>query len=123
MILAAAFMAVGGIGCTFFTREVLVMHGTTPDRGSVLVVQMAGALYLGFAIMNWMARGNLMGGIYSRPLALGNFVYFLNMALAMGRVAAADLHAAATVVAIGHGLFAASFAYVTFGRTPAPRRS
>jgi hypothetical protein len=35
-----------------------------------------GALYLGFAILNWTARGVLMGGIYARPLALGNFLHF-----------------------------------------------
>ena len=115
LTLAAAFMSVGGIAGTFFTREVLVMHHTTTDRGSILVVQMAGALYLGFAIMNWMSRGNLMGGIYSRPLALGNFVYFLNIGLAMGRIAADDPHASTVVAAIIHGLFAAAFAYVAFG--------
>ena len=119
MTLAAAFMAIGGIAGTFFTREVLVMHHTEPSRGSVLVVQMAGALYLGFAIMNWMSRGNLIGGIYSRPLALGNFVYFLNIALAMGRIATDDPHVPAILVALTHGVFAAAFAYVAFaGRMP-----
>ena len=122
MTLAAAFMTVGGIAGTFFTREVLIMHATEPSRGSVLVVQVAGALYLGFAIINWMSRGNLMGGIYSRPLALGNFVYFLNIGLAMGRIAAGDPAASIVVAAIIHGLFAAAFAYVVFGRSPVPRQ-
>ena len=122
MTLAAAFMSVGGIAATFFTREVLAIHHTTADRGSMLVVQMAGALYLGFAIMNWMSRGNLMGGIYSRPIALGNFVYFMNMALAIGRIAADDPRPSSVVAAIIHGLFAAAFASVVFGRSPVPRQ-
>jgi hypothetical protein len=122
MTLAATFMALAGIAATFFPQEVLVWHQTEPSRGSVLVVQMAGALYLAFAIMDWMSRGNLMGGIYSRPLALGNFVYFLNIALATGRMAADDPHASAVVAASIHGLFAAAFAYVTFG-SGMPRRS
>jgi hypothetical protein len=120
MTLAAAFMAIGGIACTFFPREILTMHGTTPDRGSVLLVQIAGALYLGFAIMNWTARGNLIGGIYSRPLTLGNFVYFLNIALAMVRMAANDPHASTVAAAVIHALFAAAFTFVIFaGRVPA----
>jgi hypothetical protein len=122
MTLAAAFMTVGGIAGTFFPREVLMMHETEPSRGSVLVGQVAGALYLGFAIMNWMSRGNLIGGIYSRPAALGNFVYFLNMGLAIGRIAAGDPHASTVAAAIIHGLFAAAFAYVVFGRSPVPRQ-
>ncbi len=123
MTLAAAFLAILGIACTFFTREILTMHGTTPDRGSVLVVQMAGALYLGFAIMNWTARRNLIGGIYSRPLALGNFVYFLNIALVMIRIAVNDPHAASVAFALIHGLFAAAFTCLIFGYSPAPRSS
>jgi hypothetical protein len=41
-----------------------------------MLVQMMGALYLGFAILNWTARGVLIGGIYARPVALGNFLHF-----------------------------------------------
>jgi hypothetical protein len=26
----------------------------------------ASALYVGFAMVNWMAKGNLLGGIYNR---------------------------------------------------------
>ena len=123
MTLAAVFMAIAGITGTFLPREVLVIHHTEPGRGSVLVVQAAGALYLGFAIMNWMSRGNLIGGIYSRPLALGNLVYFLNVALATARIAADDPHASAIVTAIIHSMFAVAFAYVAFGGMPrgAPR--
>ena len=42
MTLAATFMAIAGVAGTFFTREILIMQSTTPDRGSVLVVQLAG---------------------------------------------------------------------------------
>lgn len=30
----------------------------------------------GFAGLNWMARGVLIGGIYSRPVAFSNFIHF-----------------------------------------------
>lgn len=50
------------------------------------MVQAAGALYLGFAMVNWMAKDNLVGGIYSRPVALGNFVHFLVFTMALLKV-------------------------------------
>ena len=41
-----------------------------------MLVQLAGALYVGFAMVNWMAKGNLLGGIYNRAVAMGNFADF-----------------------------------------------
>ncbi|RAJ08941.1 hypothetical protein [Arenibacter echinorum] len=41
-----------------------------------LLLQLLGALYLGLGIMNWMAKGTLIGGIYNRPMAIGNFMHF-----------------------------------------------
>ena len=34
-------------------------------------------------MMNWMAKTVLIGGIYARPLAIGNFSHFLIGALAL----------------------------------------
>ncbi|WP_432714590.1 hypothetical protein, partial [Pedobacter sp.] len=30
----------------------------------------------GFAMLNWMTKNNLMGGIYSKPLVTGNLAHF-----------------------------------------------
>jgi uncharacterized protein YqgV (UPF0045/DUF77 family) len=40
------------------------------------VVQVLAGLYLAFAIMNWTIKASVIGGIYHRPLALGNFTHF-----------------------------------------------
>ena len=76
MMLSAIFLALLGLVTSYFPEKVLETHGTVPDNATLLLVQMMGALYLGFAILNWTARGVLMGGIYARPLALGNFLHF-----------------------------------------------
>ena len=65
------------------------MHGSAPDNATVLLVQMAGAVYLGFAMLNWMARGILIGGIYARPVALGNFLHFVMVAITLTKAAIA----------------------------------
>jgi hypothetical protein len=37
---------------------------------------------------NWMWRGNLVGGVYGRPIGIGNMVHFTVGAFALGRAAA-----------------------------------
>jgi len=83
MIVSAMVMAALGLAASFVPREILIAVGARPDALEVLLVQVAGALYLGFAMLNWMARGNLIGGIYGRPVAFGNFMHFTVVALAM----------------------------------------
>ena len=86
MSASALFMIVLGATASFLTEEVLRYTGTVPAPLINSVVQAGGALYLGFAALNWMARGVLIGGIYSRPLALGNFLHFFVVAVTLIKV-------------------------------------
>src|SRR5256885_11160647 len=72
MRVSALFMGVLGLCGTFLPQEILAYAGGAPRAFEVLAIQVAGALYLGFAFLNWMAQANLIGGIYSRPVAMGN---------------------------------------------------
>jgi hypothetical protein len=36
------------------------------------------ALYFSFALMNWTAKDSASGGIYARPVSLGNFAHFFS---------------------------------------------
>ena len=85
MTASALFTGLLGVVASFLPQEILASFGATLDVFSVLVVQLAGALYLGIAILNWMARANLIGGIYSRPVAMGNFLHFMMGALVLLR--------------------------------------
>jgi len=69
-------MAGLGVVASFLPQEIATHFGARPDAQIVLVIQITGALYLGFAALNWMAKAVLIGGIYSRPVALGNFLHF-----------------------------------------------
>ena len=64
---SAALLASLGIGITFLPQEFLVHVGVWPAGPIVLVIQLLGALYLAAAILNWMNRGILIGGVYGRP--------------------------------------------------------
>lgn len=115
MSASAAFMAVLGIGITFLPHEVLDHVGVVANQAIVLLMQMLGALYLGFAALNWMSRGNHIGGIYSRPLAIANLFAFLVAAVALLK-AAVSPNATIQVIAFAiiYAVFAIWFGLVAF---------
>ncbi len=43
-----------------------------------MLVQLMGALYFSFALMNWTAKDSAIGGIYARPVSLANFSHFFS---------------------------------------------
>lgn len=117
MMVSAIFLGAAGIVTSFAPDRVLAVHGTAPDNATLLLVQMMGALYLGFAILNWSARGVLMGGIYSRPLALGNFLHFVMVAITLAKAAMAFQVMQLAVSAAIFATFAGWFGLVLF-RSP-----
>ncbi len=52
---SAVFMGLLGVAASFLPQEILVWSGATPERWSAVIVQMTGAIYLGFAALNWAA--------------------------------------------------------------------
>lgn len=113
MILSALVMGITGLLLSFFPQE-LASHedlGGTPP----VVLQVLGALYFSFAMVNWTAKANLLGGIYSRPISIGNFTHFLIGGLALDKVAFRDLSQPVLVgIAIIYSIFAVLFGYVFF---------
>lgn len=117
MTCSAVAMFGFGISLTFAPRELLLYTGSIAQPLSLLVVQGAGALYLGFAMLNWMAKDNLIGGIYSRPVALGNLLHFWMFAIATVKTIVAGHHESPLIVIASiYCLFAVWFGLVVFGK-------
>ena len=111
---SAVFMGLLGLGISFFPQELLSAFDSPATPFPVLLSNVAGALYFGFAIVNWMAREKLIGGIYSRPVAVGNFAHFFAATLVMIKHLPGLLHLEAlSVIAAVYALFAVAFGYVT----------
>lgn len=108
-------MGVLGLLGTFAPEQVLHWVNAAESPALLVMVQVLGALYLGFAGLNWMARENLIGGIYSRPVAIGNLMHFLVAGIAMVRFAARhpDLQAVWPLAVI-YVVFAVSFGIILF---------
>lgn len=109
-------MAILGIGASFMPQEILVHYGARTAGPAVLAIQIAGALYLGFAILNWTARSILIGGIYARPVALGNFLHFGVLTIAGWKaIAGSAIRGSEILVGCGvYSVFAVWFGLVLF---------
>jgi hypothetical protein len=118
MSLSAVFMAMLGILGTFMPQEILnyADAGAGAEGLLLLIVQIAGALYMGFAILNWMARFSLIGGIYNRPVAIGNFLHFTMVALVLIKALTIDQSAEIVVGTVIYAVFAIWFGLTLFAR-------
>jgi len=114
MISSALFLAIIGILLSFLPNEIVDYLNVESNIITILFMKILSALYLGFGILNWMAKGTLIGGIYNRPIAIGNLMHFGVGAIALVKVVSniqthSEIIISLTVVYV---IFAILFAYV-----------
>jgi len=119
MSASALALALLGLPCIFAPDVVQQRLAGSSSAGAELVVQITGALYLGFAGLNWMGKANLMGGIYGRPVAIGNLLHFLVASFALFKAAQVTGIRFLWPIALGYASFALGFALIVF-RNPLP---
>lgn len=78
ILMMSSSLALGLAGIfALFMPDLLLYGQGAADSGTVsLLLQLMGALYFSFALMNWTAKDSLIGGIYARPVSLANFSHF-----------------------------------------------
>ena len=104
MIASTLVMGIAGVALSFMPQEILNYFGLVNSSSiNAIVLQVLGALYFAFAMTNWTARANLIGGIYGRPIAIGNLCHFTIAGLALIKVFLRD-HQAVLLVPIAIGL-------------------
>ena len=116
MTASALFLAVLGISLTFLPREIAGVTGISSAKTFQLMLQIMGALYFSFAMINWMAKGAIIGGIYNKPLAIGNFTHFFIGALDLIKAAANNPSLPAGVYLLTglYAVFALLFGLIAF---------
>ena len=121
LLMVASSLALGlaGVVASFAPIELLRVLDS-PVAGSMpVLVQLLGGLYLAFALTNWTAKGSLIGGIYARPIAIGNAVHFLTGAIALAKQQLSQsMHLPLMVVLFVYIVFALCFLWLVFGRGP-----
>jgi hypothetical protein len=101
MTFSAAVMGAAGLTLTFAPEEILSWCGAPTGGFVLLLVQVIGALYFGFAMLNWMVRDNLIGGIYTRPVVVGNLIHFCMVSLVLLRSFLKGAHGSTILVTLG----------------------
>lgn len=117
MAASAVFLAILGIAALFAPDEILRAANVPSSPLLPPLVQLCAALLLGFAMTNWMVKGSRVGGIYNRPIAVGNLLHFAVGAITLDRFALRG-HEGWPVIALAaiYTLFALAFGVVVFGR-------
>lgn len=111
---SALFLAIIGILLSFLPHEIIDYLNIESNSITILFLKILSALYLGFGILNWMAKGTLIGGIYNKPIAIGNLMHFGVGAIALVKVVStirthSEIIISLTIVYV---IFAMLFAYV-----------
>ena len=111
---SSAFYAFIGIGLTFLPEEIAQYLSIDVSQNSLLISQLLGAVYVGFAMLNWMTKNSLIGGIYSRPLVIGNLTHFLVSSFALIKITlhSEDSFGIILVLTIIYSAFTLLFGYV-----------
>ena len=119
MTSSAVFFGIIGILLSFLPNEIAEYLSVEPTIITILFLQILGALYLGFGILNWTAKGTLIGGIYNRPIALGNLMHFGVGAIALVKVAFKSITNPEIVIslAVAYAIFTVLFFYI-FRKNP-----
>ena len=116
---SAAILFLLGAAAQFAAEEVAHLLDPAASRSLPLAVQLAGSGMLGFGALNWMSRGVRIGGIYGRPLGIGNLLLSVTAALTLGRAAwVGGLPIALSGLAIVFAALALAFAWLVFANDP-----
>ncbi len=122
--MAASSLFLGGAGllASFAPQELLILLGSPATGPAPILVQLMGALYFSFALVNWTAKDNIIGGIYSRPVSLGNLAHFVMGALALAKYQSSEWDNRIMIVLLAvYAVFAILFGWLVFGRGAASK--
>ena len=114
-------MALGfaGIAASFAPEELLASVGAPAVQPLPVLIQLLGAMYVAFALTNWTAKDSIIGGIYARPVSIGNCVHFVTGALALAKQQTTHGPSTMLMVALaGYAVLALCFAWLVFGSSP-----
>lgn len=116
MTASAVIFGLISVVFTFIPAEFLAYMNFETSKSTELFLQVFGALYFAFALLNWMTRYSMIGGIYNRPIALANFSHFViaGLALIKGINSISGLHHVIWLAAFVYSIFAVLFGFIAF---------
>lgn len=118
LIASSVVLGLAGLGAVFVPQELLAALGVGAEPPLPVLAQLMGALYTALALANWTAKDSRFGGVYNRPLALGNLAHWFVGALVLLRAQfGASAALPLTVALVIYAVFAALFGWLIFRAT------
>jgi len=110
IVMTVTSIVLGASGATLIFASDVVLSSLSIEisQASLLLGQVVGALYFGFAMLNWMTKEGLIGGIYNRPIAVANFTHFMIAGLAIVKAIVSNPE-------LPKAIWGAGFVYVALG--------
>ena len=118
MTSSALILGLAGVFALFAPDALLYTQGSAPTGTASVLVQLMGALYFSFALMNWTAKDSAIGGIYARPVSLANFSHFFSGVLLLLKYQLSNEINLFVVVALAvYAVYAVCFYWLVFRAT------
>lgn len=101
-----------------FAPDALLPDDTADLERMYVLIQLLGALYFAFALMNWTAKDSAIGGIHARPVSLANFGHFFVGTLLLAKYQlSSEFNIFILAALIVYAIFAALFYWLVFRHT------
>jgi hypothetical protein len=118
MTSSSLFLALAGVFTLFAPDVLLSALGVAVTAQLSVLVQLLGALYFSFALMNWTAKDSAIGGIYARPVSLATIGHFFSGTLLLAKyLLSNEFNLPILLVTILYAIFAAVFYWLVFRAT------
>lgn len=118
MMASSLCLGLAGLFAMFAPEELLKIMSLPQTSPLSVLIQLMGALYLSFALMNWTAKDNIIGGVYLRPISIANFAHFIIGALALIKYQLSNaVNGFLLTVLIIYVVFAIIFTWLVFVHT------
>jgi hypothetical protein len=118
MTSSSIILGLAGIFALFAPDVLLSTQGAAVTGNLSVMIQLMGALYFSFALMNWTTKDSLIGGIYARPVSLANFSHFFAGALLLLKYQLSnEINVFMLIALIVYAIYAACFYWLVFRAT------
>ena len=116
MTASAVLLGITGILLTFLPEEILHQFDVVVSKPLRFLIEILGALYFGFAMLNWMTRTSIIGGLYNKPISVANFTHFFiaGIALLKGVMADPNLSVIIWAMTVVYIIFAVCFGIIFY---------
>ena len=116
MTSSAIVLGLFGLTLLFIPDEIMIYLNLESNRIVLIAFQLLGAFYFAFAMLNWMSKASLIGGIYNRPITIANLTHFLigGLALIKGFISNSNWPMLLLVVTSVYSVYAIFFGVIFF---------